>query len=257
VHESIEQPTRRVRQLPTSSDHPGDGATATHDSSGHDAHDKHDKHDKQDKHSAHAVSGAHDDGSHGEFNWIHGFLGEKADVEPSLLWRAPNTPPPFLANLFNFAVFAGIVVFFGRKPLKNALTNRKLAIMKEIDAATKMREEASARLAEYEDKLQHIDDEIERIREDFRAQGKREKERILAEARERKDRMLRDARFMIDQEVRQMRIEITRDAVEVAIHAAERLLLEKMSQADHDRVVGDYVQRLSSPGLAVTKGGSA
>ena len=205
----------------------------------------------------HADTGSH--GGHhgpGKVNWIYGFIGTDDGAEPSLLYRKSDMPPPFLANLINFAIFAAVVYRFGRKPLQDALKDRKQTIMKEIDAATKMRDEAAKRLAEYEDKLQHIDDEIERIREDFRAQGVREKERILAEAQERKERMLRDAQFMIDQEVRQMRIVLMREAIDVALDAAERLLQSRATAADHDRIAEDYVKRLAS-GLTITKGGSA
>lgn len=210
--------------------------------SGHDAHDAHDDH------------GGH---GPGEMNWFYGFIGEKEGVEPGLIWRKPGMPPPFMANLMNFALFAYIVVRFGRKPLQEALKNRKQTIMKEIDAATKMKEEAAKRLDKYEDKLKHIDDEMERIKADFRAQGEREKERILADAREKKERMLKDAQFMIEQEVKQMRTVLMRETVEAAMKAAEELLTSKVGAADHDRVAEDYVKQLASSGMSITKGGSA
>ena len=46
-------------------------------------------------------------------NWWHGFLGEKADVPPSALWRAPGEPAPFLASLFNFAALVAFAVIVG------------------------------------------------------------------------------------------------------------------------------------------------
>ncbi|HQB45071.1 MAG TPA: ATP synthase F0 subunit B, partial [Polyangiaceae bacterium] len=138
-----------------------------------------------------------------------------------------------------------------------ALHSRKQALMKEIDAATKMREEASSRLEKYEDKLKRVDEDIERIRDDFRAQGQREKERILAEAKEARDRMLKDAQFMIEQESKQMRNVLMRDTVEAAMKAAEALLQSKMTAADHERLAEEYIRQLSSSGLTITKGGSA
>ncbi|HNS96202.1 MAG TPA: ATP synthase F0 subunit B [Polyangiaceae bacterium] len=206
------------------------------------------------EHAAHEEHGHHAPGS---INWFYGFLGTDAEAEPSLLWRKPDMPPPFMANLINFAVFAYIVVHFGRKPLQEALHSRKQALMKEIDAATKMREEASSRLEKYEDKLKRVDEDIERIRDDFRAQGQREKERILAEAKEARDRMLKDAQFMIEQESKQMRNVLMRDTVEAAMKAAEALLQSKMTAADHERLAEEYIRQLSSSGLTITKGGSA
>ena len=190
-------------------------------------------------------------------NWFYGFLGKDAEAEPSLLWRKPDMPPPFLANIINFILFAYVVVRFGKKPLQEGLKNRKQTIMKDIDAATKMKDEAAKRLEKYENKLKHIDDEIERIKKDFREQGERDKERILAEAREKRDRMLKDAQFMIEQEVKQMRTHLMQETVEAAMKAAEELLTSKVSASDHDQMAEDYLKQLSTSGMGITKGGSA
>ncbi len=256
----VDQPDPSKVEIPSHREPTAEHGVMHHGAPGKDkhgalGHDDPTKGHEAQGHSAHDAHGGH--GGPKEMNWIYGFIGTDAEAEPSLLWRKPDMPPPFLANLINFALFAYVVVRFGRKPLQEALKNRKQTLMKEIDAATKMRDEASERLAKYEDKLKHIDDEMERIREDFRAQGEREKERILADAREKKERMLKDAQFMIEQEVKQMRVSLMHDTVEAAIKAAETLLESRVSAADHDRLSEDYVKQLSSSGLTITKGGSA
>ena len=219
---------------------------------------------------------AHGTGAHGEgegghrseahsnngpplpMNWIYGFLGKDDKVEPSLLWRKSDMPPPFLANLINFAIFAFVIVRFGKKPLQDALVNRKKAIMQDIDAAGKMKDEASKRLQQYEDRLANIDKEIARIQQDFREQGEREKDRILKEAEEKRERMLKDAQFLIEQEAKQLRLDMMREAVETAVAEATKLLVQKVSATDHDRVAEDYLSQLAqSRGIGVSKGGSA
>ncbi|MCU0693051.1 MAG: ATP synthase F0 subunit B, partial [Polyangiaceae bacterium] len=204
--------------------------------------------------------GGHDPhGAPGHMNWFYGFLGTDAELEPSLLWRKPDMPPPFLANLINFAVFAYIIVRFGKKPLQEALTSRKQAITKDIDAAQKMKADAEKRLSSYEDKLRHIDDEMDRIRKDFREQGERDKKRILDEAREKRERMLKDAQFLIEQEAKKMRTALMNETVEAAMRAAEKMLRERVTAADQDRVAEDFLKELASfrGGLGVTKGGCA
>src|SRR5262245_38022525 len=69
------------------------------------------------EHAEHAVR-EHDENAPPEpINWWHGLLGEKADVPPSLLWREPGAPPPFLAALLNFGVLVFIAVRYGKRPL--------------------------------------------------------------------------------------------------------------------------------------------
>lgn len=228
----------------------------------HEADDKHGhRHATKTKGRGHAEGhrdgDAHGHDGPGEINWYYGLLMGLEGAEPGLLFRPSDMPPPFLATIINFIVFGYVIVRFGRKPLQEALKERKRTIMKDIDAATKMKNDAQARLSKYENKLQHIDDEIERIKRDFREQGEREKERIIADAKEKRDRMLKDAQFMIDQEVKQMRNELLQETVEAAIKAAEEVLTTKVAASDHDRLAEDYIKQMSSSGLSLTKGGSA
>ncbi len=223
----------------------------------------------------HAAAPEHGQGAHGQaehaegaheghnapptpMNWFYGFLGTDEKAEPSLLWRKPEMPPPFLANLINFAVFAYVIVRFGKKPLQEALAARKKTITQDIDAATRMKDEAAKRLAQYEDRLKHIDQEIERIKKDFREQGERDKERILADAKDKRERMLKDAQFMVEQEAKQLRLDLVHETVEAAIQAAEQILVQKVTSSDQDRVAEEFLKQVaSSRGLGVSKGGRA
>lgn len=199
----------------------------------------------------------------GEMNWFYGFLGEKQNVEPNLLWRSPGTPVPFAANLINFAVFAYIVVRLGKKPLKEALVKRKQTIMAQIDEATDMKQQAEERLADYENKLAHIDAEVERIKNDFAAKGEREKQRLIREATEKKHRMLQDAQFIVQQEQKHMRNVLMREVVEQAIAQAEATLMRQVTSADHERVIRQYIEQIAanrpqqSGGLHTGFGGGA
>jgi F-type H+-transporting ATPase subunit b len=191
-------------------------------------------------------------------NWWHGWIGKKEGVEPSLLWRAPEEDAPFLAALLNFAVFAWVIVKFGKKPMQETLVKRKQDILRDIETAQKMRDAAEARLGQYEDKLEHIDQEIERIRKDFREQGERDKKRIQAEAEEKRDRMLKDAQFLIEQEAKQIRTTLLRETVDAAVLAAEQVLRSKITEQDHDRLAEAFLKQIASAkGATTSKGGAA
>lgn len=216
-------------------------------------------------HPLHAQADGHGDGDHGghdaapkPINWWHGFLGKKDDVKPSLLWRSPDEDAPFLAALLNFAVFAWVIYRFGKKPVQESLVKRKETILRDIETAQKMREEAEQRLREYEDKLAHIDQEIERIRADFREQGERDRKRIQLEAEEKRERMLKDAQFLIEQESKQIRTTLLRETVEAAVQAAEQVLRSRISNEDQDRLADQFLKQIATAkGAAPSKGGSA
>jgi F-type H+-transporting ATPase subunit b len=225
----------------------------------------------------HGTAAGHGESEHGEsghaehdekappppINWWHGLLGEKANEPPSILWREPGAPPPFLASLINFAVLLLIVNRYGRKALADALVKRKENITREIDEATRLRKAAETRLAQYEKKLEKISDELERVRREFREQGERDKERIIREAKERRERMQKDTEIILLQEAKQMRQELLAEVVAQATRIATEILSKNTTLGDHDRFAEAFLAQLRSnarftvPPAPPVRGGSA
>ena len=186
--------------------------------------------------------------AHGHYHRTDGFLTQ-------LLYRYENAadecdpknqPPPFLANLLNFGLLAFVLVRFGKKPLAEALANRKKTMMAEIDNATRLKDEAEARLEDYEDKLQHLDETLEQMKKDFIAQTQAEREHVLAEAEERRARMRRDVEFRLEQELKAARLQLLVESVEHAVVSAEEVLKKKVSAADQDRNADELIAGLSA-----------
>jgi len=199
----------------------------------------------------------------GHINLWHGIIGVNNDKagDPNasavnrLLWRyenpadpcdKKNEPPPLLASVINFGVLVFLLVRFGRKPIAEALVKRKEAIMGEIDNATRLREEAEARLKEYKKKSARIDDTLEELKAEYVLQSEQEKKRILAEAEERRARMLRDAEFRIEQERKAVRLALIDESVQQAVAAAEQLLKSRIESDDHTRTAEEYLTGLST-----------
>src|SRR5262249_26430613 len=146
--------------------------------------------------------------------------------------------------VLNFGVLAFILYRYGRKPLAEALVKRKQSIMAEIDTATKLKDDAEARLEEYEEKLENIEAKLEEGRAGYAAQAEIEKKHILAEAEERRVRMRRDAEFRIDQELKTARAELLREAVVNAVAAAEELIAKQVQPRDLDKMADDYLRSI-------------
>jgi F-type H+-transporting ATPase subunit b len=191
-------------------------------------------------------------------NWWHGMLmvnnerAEKGGIN-SLLFRynneenpcdPKNEPPPFLASLLNFGLLAFVLYRFGRKPISEALAKRKQSIMQEIDNATRLREEAEARLGEYEEKFEKIEETLEELKAELALQAEVEKKHMLTEAEERRARMKRDAEFRIEQELKAAKAELLQVAVESAVHAAEELLRKSAGAQDQDRMMKEYLSAI-------------
>lgn len=164
-----------------------------------------------------------------------------------------NEPPPFLASLLNFGLLAFVIVRFGKKPIAEALMKRKQSIMQEIDNATRLREEAEARLQTYEDKFETMEETLEQLKGELALQAEIEKKHLLNEAEERRARMKRDAEFRIEQELKAAKSELLQAAVQSAVEAAEELLKKSASAQDQDRMTKEYLSAIP----AAIKGSAA
>jgi F-type H+-transporting ATPase subunit b len=171
-------------------------------------------------------------------------LGEKAGVEPSVLWRAPGTPAPFAAQLFNTALLIGLLVRFGRKPLAQGLADRRRRILKGIEDASAMQAEATEQLRVYRAKLDNLDADIERVRREMREGAEAERKRVLEDAKSRRARLEQEARTLIERELEALREQLTRETAVAAIESARELLEHNVSTDDHRRLCEEYLQTL-------------
>jgi F-type H+-transporting ATPase subunit b len=215
--------------------------------------------DEGEEHAAEPGEHAAEPGEHGDdapFNWAYGFVGEQDGVEPSLLYRPKGMAPPFLANVINTAILLAILVAAGKKPIREALKQRKARLVGSMDEAARMKAESETILAGYERKLAHLDEEIERIRREMRESAEVERQRILTEAKERRERMERDARILIEQELKAARETLTRETVSSAMRSAEELLTKQLGAADEDRIARDFLETVKQAPIASAGGRS-
>ncbi len=218
--------------------------------------------------------GAHDGehgGAHGEcpghgatdpphhINWFHGLLmvdNERSQQGGlnSLLFRynnpanpcdPKNEPPPFLASLLNFGVFAYVVGRFGKKPLADALKKRKQQIMADIETAQRLREEAAERLAQYEDQLDRLQETGDQLLAEQRTLAEVERKAVLADAELRRERLLREARKRVDQELKAAKEQLVAEALAEAMAAAEALV-KKRTQADEERLADEFLAQVGA-----------
>jgi F-type H+-transporting ATPase subunit b len=200
----------------------------------------------------HGLIGVNNEAAQSDSAWKHLLFRYENPTDPC---DPLNEPPPFFASLLNFAVLAFLIGKFGQKPVAAALVKRKESIMQEIDNATRLREEAEARLAEYEEKFENIEQRLAEAKAEYAAQAEQEKQRILLEAEERRARMRRDAEFRIEQELKEARLALIREAVLGAVQAAEALLTSRVVASDQDRLAEDYLASVGK--AAAAKGANA
>ena len=152
------------------------------------------------------------------------------------------------AYLIDFLVLFGVLIWFIRKKrlLEEFVTARRQRLVAEIEAAQKQRAEAEAKLADYQSRLDHLTEEIERIMEDARKAGEAERKRIMVEATRAAERMRQDAQRRLEQEARKIEHELRLQVVALAMDVGEQVAVQQLSDSVRRRFVDQYVSEIGA-----------
>ncbi|HTL43702.1 MAG TPA: hypothetical protein VL262_05135 [Vicinamibacterales bacterium] len=151
---------------------------------------------------------------------------------------------PVIAKAFNFAILAGVLVYFLKAPLLAYLDSRITRVREDLVTAAETREAASRQLAEIDARLKQLPAEIEHLEargaEDLAA----ERARIEAAAEAERRRLLEHTRREIDMRVQVARRELVEHAATLAVQVASSRIEQTITADDQARLVDRYAAQL-------------
>jgi F-type H+-transporting ATPase subunit b len=143
-----------------------------------------------------------------------------------------------------------ILLFVLRKwawgPILGALEAREKRIQDALDDASRERVEASKLLNEHRKLLDESRDEAQQIIVDGRKAGERLKSEITEEARKQAGKIVEGAREDIERERDHALEALRREAVDLSISAAGRVLNRELDSDENRRLVEDYLEGLAT-----------
>ena len=144
----------------------------------------------------------------------------------------------------NLALIIGLIVYFGREPIRVFFQSRRDGIKGELSEAADLLRKAEHRNAELQRRLIDLSSEVEDIRENAGRRADEEAERILADARATAERIRRDAKAAVDQELRRAQAELRKEAAHLALDLAARKLTESVTDGDRERLMDEFITRI-------------
>ncbi len=148
---------------------------------------------------------------------------------------------PFIYMILNFALLLGLLAWKGGPVARKAAVDRHDQIKTALDEAAKLRQQAAAKLAEYETRLKDADSEIKKLVDGMRADAEADKQRILENAERQAAQMKKDSEQRIAAEIELARVNLTREVTAAATKATEKLLREKLVPADQQKLVSTFI----------------
>jgi len=167
------------------------------------------------------------------FNWSIGLPEDPMPLIKDFLWR-----------VLNLAVLIWLLVKFAGKPVKEYFAGRREMIQKGVKEAQEAKAAAEKIYREYQEKLAGLDGELKAIEERAQLEAEREKERMLRETEELVVKLQQQARQMADQEVASAKRQLRTEAAQVALEVAEKLVKENVTEADRQRMVEKYLEKV-------------
>jgi F-type H+-transporting ATPase subunit b len=151
----------------------------------------------------------------------------------------------WLATTINFAVIAGLIVWFSKKNLPAIFRNRTASIQKAMQEARRASEDANRRLSHIESRLVRLDTEINEMRASAEKEAAAEEERIKAAAVEDARKIVQSAEQEIAAAAKLARRELTAYAADLAVSLARRQI--KVDPDTDQVLVRSFAQELSGP----------
>lgn len=154
---------------------------------------------------------------------------------------------PTIARLFNFAVLAGVLVYFLRAPIQEYLRTRSGEIRQDLVTAAEMRRTATAQLEQIQRQLASLPAELEALKTRGAEDIASEEARIAETAKAERARLLDQTRREIAMRLRIARRELTEHAAQLAVQVAGQRISRTITAEDQLRLLDRYTEQLAEP----------
>lgn len=150
----------------------------------------------------------------------------------------------FLAQICNLMIQLVIFKKFLLKPIKQVIADRKAKADSEIADAQKLRTEAEAMKAEYEQNLQNARTEANQIVTAAQKTATARSEEIVGEARAQAAALKQKAEADIAQERKKAVNEVKDEIGGIAMEIASKVVEREISEKDHKDLIDEFIKNV-------------
>lgn len=146
----------------------------------------------------------------------------------------------------NFLLLAGVIVKFGRAPIKKFLAGQRSDISAELTA---LEEEKEKCLAEIDSAKRHTDENRQRLAElkdRLISQGEARKQALIDQARAQAAQMIQSVRTKMENRILMEKEKLKMELADMAFEQAVKSLPGVITDADNTMLVDSYMEEMTS-----------
>ena len=155
-------------------------------------------------------------------------------------------PGLFIWTIVTFLVLLTVLAKFAWTPLLEALETRQSAIRKSLDDAQQAKVDLERLNAESAKIIQQARVDAEAIISQSRVDGDRLREEIRAKARTEADHIVKNAERQIQLETSRALEQIRREAVDLSVMIASKIIRRNLSKEDNERLIDDALKHVEN-----------
>lgn len=154
--------------------------------------------------------------------------------------------PAWVLKLINLVTFFGLLGYLLGGPIRNALSDRRGKIRRELAEAGERREKANRLAADIQARLDQMESEVEMILARATEEGERQKRELIEQGNTEAERILTQARSAVEAQLKQAKKELTDYAGQLAAERALSMLESNLTDADRRKLFAEGLEEIRS-----------
>lgn len=152
-------------------------------------------------------------------------------------------------NLFNFVIFLSILIFLFKKiDVVGMLENMKNAVIENIEASKTSKSESETHLKEIQEKVSHIEEEIDGIIKKSEQNAKLVGEKIIQDANHTVESIKDNSKKLVENKSALLKNDILKRASEASIEVARNHIVNELNNNYdlHQKLIDESLEALNS-----------
>lgn len=173
------------------------------------------------------------------------FVPALPDLHPLLLSGGFWTSPTGFPKLINLAIFLTVLYLLLRKPTREFFRKRLASVRETLDRAAREKQEATAKMAELDARLNRLDADLREIEAQSGREAAAERARMDAEARRDIEKIREMSARDVETAKQVAMADLRAFAATTAVDLAEQMIRRELTPADDAKLVARVGEEMS------------